>query len=358
MILSPRPHHRPTHPLARPLTHSLTHSLTHALTQGNYYGGAPYLITPLQGLQAYVPDVYFVKGCTPADDTETDIAAAEAAAAGADATVLFVGISGTQERENHDRSDIGLPGAQDLLIDRVSRAAKGPVALVLISGSSVDVSAAHDSAHVGAMLWAGYPGQSGGRAIADVLFGRYSPAGRLPVTFHFANYTQEVDFHDMNMRPNASATHPGRTYRFYRRPVLYPFGHGLSYTSFAYAMRCPTDVPFATAARDLQATRRTPHEAAVVASVTVHVRNTGARPSDHVVLLFVAAPGAGTDGAPAKTLAAFERVRVEVGLRETVELGLTSHHFSLASPESGRFAVRRGPWAVTVGDELCTITVK
>ena len=154
------------------------------------------------------------------------------AAQQADAVVMFLGLTARLEGEEMsvqvdgfrggDRTRIDLPAAQQRLLERIVAVGK-PTVLVLLNGSAVAVNWAQD--RVPAILEAWYPGQAGGSAIADVLFGDYNPAGRLPVTF-YRDVADIPPFDDYRMA--------GRTYRFFKGTPLYPFGHGLSYTTFAY----------------------------------------------------------------------------------------------------------------------------
>eukprot|EP00667_Euglena_gracilis_P002905 EG_transcript_2912 len=349
-----------TLPLPRASIHRLavlgpSANVTRAM-QGNYYGGAPYLVPPLQGLRAWVADIRYVRGCSAVEEDANDFETAAAAAAEADATVLFLGISGTQERENHDRSDIGLPAVQHRLLRAVSRRAKGPLVVVLISGSSVDLSTAAEDPAVGAILWAGYPGQAGGAAIADVLFGAYNPGGRLPVTFHFANYTDAVDFHEMGMRSNASSGHPGRTYRFFEGPVLFPFGHGLSYSTLRYRLECPAAVSLAAAQRSLLATVHAPHTARRLALLRGHVGLVAGPPGSVALLLFLHPPPGRWAGNPQRSLAGFERVAVPGPA--TVAFPVTAHQLAVAAPATGRLEVLPGTWVATLEDQSCQFRVE
>ena len=171
-------------------------------------------------------------------------AEAVAAAQSADAVVLVLGLSAQLESEESslqvegfvggDRTTLDLPKNQQALLEAVVAAAKGkPVVLVLINGSALAVNWADKN--VPAIVEAWYPGQAGGTAVADVLFGKVSPAGRLPVTF-YRSLDQLPPFEDYAMK--------GRTYRYFRGEPLYPFGHGLSYSRFAYAkLRVPAKAP-------------------------------------------------------------------------------------------------------------------
>src|SRR4029078_9796991 len=121
-----------------------------------------------------------------------------------------------------DRTDLKLPGSQQKLLEAVQATGK-PIVLVLTTGSALAVDWAKD--HVTAVLVAWYPGQRGGTAVADVLFGATNPAGRLPVTFYKSD-EKLPDFEDYSMK--------NRNYRYFSGKPLYPFGHGLSYTKFSY----------------------------------------------------------------------------------------------------------------------------
>src|SRR5919205_3380760 len=155
------------------------------------------------------------------------------AAKQSDAVVLVLGLSAQLEGEEMsvrepgflggDRTDINLPARQQALLEAVAATGK-PVVLVLMSGSALAVNWAQE--HVGAIVQAWYPGEEGGAALADVLFGDYNPAGRLPVTF-YKSVSQLPPFDDYRME--------GRTYRYFKGDPLYPFGFGLSYTKFDYS---------------------------------------------------------------------------------------------------------------------------
>lgn len=168
------------------------------------------------------------------------------------------------------------------------------VIFVNCSGSPIAMKA--ETEHCQAILQAWYPGQSGGKAVAEVLFGDYNPAGRLPVTF-YRNLSQLPDFEDYNMA--------GHTYRFFKGKPLFPFGYGLSYTTFKYGkMKLDSSVKVGETAK-----------------ITVPVTNTGSRDGEEVVQVYLKKNGE-TDG-PIKTLRAFKRVRIPAGKTVKVELELT-----------------------------------
>jgi beta-glucosidase len=232
--------------------------------------------------------------------TETLAAEAEAVAKQADAVVMFLGLTANLEGEEMrvqipgfrggDRTSIDLPAAQQSLLERMVELGK-PTVLVLMNGSAVAVNWAQ--ANVPAILEAWYPGQAGGQAIADVLFGDYNPAGRLPVTF----YKSEKDlppFEDYKME--------GRTYRFFKGEALYPFGHGLSYTTFGYKN-------LRTSAERLSAND--------TITVRVDVTNTGKRAGDEVVQLYAQHVGSKVSR-PIRDLRGYQRINLRPGQTRTV----------------------------------------
>ncbi|KAA8545777.1 hypothetical protein F0562_020772 [Nyssa sinensis] len=199
------------------------------------YAGVPCRYTsPLQGLQKYVPTVTYEPGCSNVGCSDaSQIEAAVKAAAAADAVVLVVGLDQSIEREGVDRVNLTLPGFQEKLVMDVANATNRSIVLVIMSASPIDVSFAKKNSKIGGVLWVGYPGQAGGDAIAQVIFGDYNPGGRSPFTWYPQEYVDQVPMTDMNMRANATRNFPGRTYRFYNGKSFYEFGHGLSYSTFS-----------------------------------------------------------------------------------------------------------------------------
>ncbi|KAD2041407.1 hypothetical protein E3N88_41976 [Mikania micrantha] len=142
---------------------------------GNYAGPPCKSIDPLKALQRYVNNTQFHKGCNFVNCTSASIGEAVEVAKKADYVVLIMGLDQGEERENFDRVDLVLPGQQQSLITAVAKAAKKPVVLVMICGGPVDVSFAKSDPKIGGMLWGGYPGESGGVAIAEIIFGDHNP---------------------------------------------------------------------------------------------------------------------------------------------------------------------------------------
>nr|CAJ65921.1 xylan 1,4-beta-xylosidase [Populus tremula x Populus alba] len=207
---------------------------------GNYEGGTPCkYTTPLQGLAASVATTY-LPGCSNVACSTAQVDDAKKLAAAADATVLVMGADLSIEAESRDRVDVLLPGQQQLLITAVANVSCGPVILVIMSGGGMDVSFARTNDKITSILWVGYPGEAGGAAIADIIFGYYNPSthqpGRLPMTWYPQSYVDKVPMTNMNMRPDPSNGYPGRTYRFYTGETVYSFGDGLSYSQFTHEL--------------------------------------------------------------------------------------------------------------------------
>merc|ERR1712137_939852 len=232
-------------------------------------------------------------------------------------------------------------------IDAIVAKAKGPVVLVVMSGGAVDIKKAKSEAGVNAILWVGYPGQSGGHALAEVLFGDVNPSGKLTQTWYPASYVDECSFFDMNMRPNETTGCKGHTYRFYTGETVYKFGDGMSYTKFAYATGLQSTrtieavhVDELIKKGDLDST---------VATINVVVSNTGLMVGDEVTLMFVHPPNAGVDGAPLKTLRAYRRTSLASGEEQQLEFQVKAGDLALTN-SMGLTTTRAGAWRIEIAD--------
>jgi beta-glucosidase len=258
-------------------------------------------------------------------------------AAQADVVVLCLGLTPYVEGEEMpvnvegfvggDRTDIALPKAQQALLERVHALGK-PVVLVLLGGSAIAVGWA--DAHIPAILQAWYPGEAGGTALADVLFGDTNPSGRLPVTV----YKSVAD-----LPPFTDYAMANRTYRYFRGEPLYPFGHGLSYTTFAY-----DNLRF--------------DKAAIMADeplvLTVDVRNTGQRAGDEVVQLYLSYPDTSPRN-PIHQLRGFTRVHLAPGESKTVSFTLPAKELALVN-DAGQRVVEAGEYRVSIGGRQPALT--
>ncbi|PIA36575.1 hypothetical protein AQUCO_03300044v1 [Aquilegia coerulea] len=203
---------------------------------GNYAGVPCRYTSPLDGFND-TTNVIFEPGCLDvACKNETHIFKAMQAAKKADATIIFAGIDLSVEAESLDRVNLSLPGYQEQLINQTAMVAKGPVILVILSAGGIDIGFAKGNPSISSIIWAGYPGEEGGKAIADVIYGNYNPGGRLPVTWYEANYIDQLPMTSMPLRPIDELGYPGRTYKFFNGSTVYPFGYGLSYSTFNYTL--------------------------------------------------------------------------------------------------------------------------
>jgi beta-glucosidase len=254
---------------------------------------------------------------------------AVAAAREADVVVAAVGITSQLEGEEMpvseegfqggDRTSLDLPKPEQALLEAVAATGK-PLVVVLMNGSALSVNWAKE--HANAILEAWYSGEEGGAAIAETLSGKNNPAGRLPVTF-YTGVSQLPHFEDYTMK--------GRTYRYFEGTPLYPFGYGLSYTSFAYSGLKVPEEPVA-AGEPLQA--------------SVTVTNTGKVAGDEVVQVYLKFPA--VPGAPLKALRGFQRVHLEAGASQEVTFELKPRDMSMVT-ELGDPVVPEGEFTLSVG---------
>ena len=255
--------------------------------------------------------------------------AAAAAARDADMVIAVVGITSQLEGEEMhvdepgfnggDRTSLDLPAPEEELVEAVAATGK-PLVVVLTNGSALGVNWAN--AHANAILDAWYPGEEGGTAVAETLSGKNNPAGRLPVTF-YKDVSQLPNFEDYSMK--------GRTYRYFKGTPLYPFGYGLSYTSFSYrALTVPAVAV----------------EAGKSAVVEATVTNTGNRAGDEVAQLYLSFPAVA--GAPMRALRGFKRVHLEPGASAQVQFELGPRDLSMVT-DIGEPIVAAGEYKVSVG---------
>ena len=251
------------------------------------------------------------------------------AARKADVVVAVVGITSELEGEEMqvdepgfkggDRTSLDLPAPEEALIEALAATGK-PLVVVLTNGSALGVNWAKE--HANAILEAWYPGEEGGTAVAETLSGANNPAGRLPVTF-YKDVAQLPAFEDYAMK--------GRTYRYFDGQPLYPFGYGLSYTTFGFKELMLPGAPLG-AGEDLHA--------------SVTVTNTGKVAGDEVVQLYLKFPAVA--GAPSKALRGFKRIHLEAGASQEVHFDLKPRDLSLVT-DVGEPEVPAGEFTVSVG---------
>jgi len=227
-----------------------------------------------------------------------------------------------------DRTDIELPAIQRQLLKALKAAGK-KIVLVNYSGSPIGLEPETQSCD--AILQAWYPGQAGGQAVAEVLFGDYNPAGRLPVTF-YKNVDQLPDFEDYNMT--------GRTYRYFQGEPLFPFGHGLSYTTFTYG-----DVQLPASAKDDETIK-----------ICVPVTNSGKMDGDEIVQVYIKKQS-DTEG-PIKALRAFKRVHIPAGQTIQVELELTPKQLEWWDAETNTMRTQAGKFDIMIGGNSVDLQIQ
>ncbi|GHU83191.1 glycosyl hydrolase [Clostridia bacterium] len=285
---------------------------SHAALEGNYNGTSSRYVTFLEGIRAACAGkarVVYAQGChlyknrvSGLSQPDDRIAEAVAAAEAADVVVLCLGLDATLEGEEGDTSNeyssgdkknLELPQPQRTLLEAVCKTGT-PVVTVLAAGSALRVEEGN------AILCAWYPGQAGGTALADLLFGRLSPSGRLPVTF-YTGVNDLPDFLDYDMR--------GHTYRYFTGKALYPFGYGLGYARFAYA-----DAAWKNGA------------------LGVTLQNTGGIDADEIVQVYIKPQGA-RFAPPNASLCGFARVSLRAGEAKRVEIPVAPQAFLTANDE-------------------------
>ncbi len=296
-----------------------------AALEGNYSGTADRYITFLEGIQdAFDGRVLCAEGCHLYKDRmsglarENDrLAEAETVAEQSDLVILCVGLDAYIEGEegdagnefaSGDKIDLRLPDPQRLLVSKIMEKGK-PVIIVSAVGSAINVEADCD-----AVIHTWYPGQSGGKALADILFGKVSPSGKLPVTF-YADADQLPAFDDYSMA--------GRTYRYTRENILYPFGYGLTYSK--------------TSLSDLVADGK---------QATLHITNTGGVDTDDVVQFYLKDDS--ECAAPYPTLCGFVRVHLRAGETQSVSVEIPELAFTSVDADGVR-AVRGKNYVLYAG---------
>ncbi|NNM89124.1 MAG: glycoside hydrolase family 3 protein, partial [Phycisphaerae bacterium] len=302
---------------------------------GNYTGFARESQTILEGIisaAGAATQVNYVKGCDLAGSRPINTGELNWIIPDADLIIAVLGYTPVLEGEESgdtgdaaadgggDRIRIGLPGRQLELL-QVLHATGKPVVLVLTGGSPIEIGWAKDN--IPAILMAWYPGERGAKAIADVLWGRYNPAGRLPVTF-VKSLAQLPPFQDYSLA--------GRTYRFMTDEPLYPFGYGLSYTTFHY--------------EQLKLSRNKIRPGQSV-QAQVQVMNIGRRAGDEVVQLYVRDVQASVP-VPRHHLAGFQRVHMRAGQRRIVKFDIGPEHLA-AFRDNGDAFIEPGIFLISVG---------
>jgi len=316
--------------------------LADSITMNNYNGKAPECITALAGLRNRAGASVEIRNAlgavipsspphlkskekpapVPVIDHAAERAKAVEIAAKSDVAIVFVGTNGATEQEGHDRKSLGLPGEQEALVEAV--AAANPRTIV-VEMSAGPLTVPWIAEHIPAVLQAWWPGEEGGNAIADVLFGTANPAGRLPCTVYASEeQVPPQDEYDVTK---------GFTYLYLKGAPLYAFGHGLSYTTFAYS-----DLTLSgTDAKDGDT---------ITASVTV--ANTGKRDGDEVVQVYAREPQ-GKVAKPHLRLVGFKRITLKAGEKQAVAIPVEVARMRYWDEATHCFVAEPGGYELKVG---------
>lgn len=299
---------------------------------GNYNGEPSRYTTILEGIRKTVSgqtEVVFNEGCPLKEISNEGFNDAINIARDADVIILVLGISPRLEGEEGDafeaelrgdRLDIGIPGSQVDLLKTLYKLER-PIVLVLTGGSALSFMFAKEN--IPSIVYAWYPGEEGGKAVAEVIFGDYNPAGRLPVTFYKSN-DDLPDIRDYSM--------VGRTYRYFEGEPLYPFGYGLSYTNFEYSsLKISSD--------EIQAGESV--------KVSIDVENIGKKGGEEVVQLYLS-HSFQLFRLPIRELRGFKRISLGVRERKTVVFEINQKDYCIVNMEGERI-IQPGIVTVFVG---------
>lgn len=241
--------------------------------------------------------------------------------------VAVLGINKSIEREGQDRYDIQLPADQREFLQEIYKVNPN-IVVVLVAGSSLAVNWMNE--HIPAIVNAWYPGEQGGTAVAEVLFGDYNPGGRLPLTY-YKSLDELPAFDDYDITK-------GRTYKYFKDDVLYPFGYGLSYTTFKYS--------------DLQVS-----DGEEEVTLSFRLKNTGKRTGDEVAQVYVKLPGR-DEIMPIKELKGFERISLKSGESRTVQIKLRKDLLRYWDEAEGKFVYPSGNYNMMVGASSADIRLQ
>ena len=268
---------------------------------GNYHGVSSKIVNFVEGIAASVDPSTRIEYDLGSDYADTTHFGGIWAAGNSSVTIAVIGLSPVLEGEagdaflsksGGDKRDLSLPASEIAFMKQLRKDVKKPIIAVVTAGSDVDISAIEPFADAIILAW--YPGEQGGNAFADLLFGKISPSGHLPVTF-YRSIKDVPDYKDYSMK--------GRTYRYYSGPVQYPFGFGLSYTTFEYQTQQPPAKNYSS--RD-------------TVSVTLKIKNKGQMDGDEVVQAYIEYPQ--IERMPIKELKGFKRISISKGNEELVSL--------------------------------------
>ena len=299
---------------------------------GNYNGEPSRYTTILEGIRKTVSEqteVVFSEGCPLKETSNAGFNKAINIARDADIVILVLGISPHLEGEEGeafeselrgDRLDINLPGSQEDLLNAIYELER-PIILILTGGSALSIVAAKEK--VLSIVYAWYPGEEGGKAVAEVIFGDYSPAGRLPVTFYKSN-DELPDIRNYSM--------VGRTYRYFEGEPLYPFGYGLSYTNFKYSSLkiSPCEIKKGDSVK-----------------ISVDLENIGKKGGEEVAQLYLS-QNSQLFRLPIRELRGFQRMFLGVNEKKTITFEINQKDYAIVNLEGER-TIQPGRVTISVG---------
>jgi beta-glucosidase len=297
---------------------------------GNYHGVSDKAVNFVEGISKEVgPDtrVEYDMGC---DFSDTTHFGGIWAAGNADITVAVIGFTPVYEGEDGDaflahghgdRKSMDLPASHVAYMQALRKGTKTPIVAVITGGSAVDISAIESYAD--AIIFAWYPGEQGGTALANILFGKVSPSGHLPITF-YKSFNDLPDYSSYAMA--------GRTYRYFNNDVQYPFGFGLSYSSFGYQW---IEKP------------RAVHSVKDTISFKVKIENKGLYDADEVVQAYIEYPS--VDRMPLNELKAFKRVSVTKGKETIVTLTIPVGELQKWDSKTSKWKLYEGAYKIKIG---------
>jgi beta-glucosidase len=298
---------------------------------GNYHGVSSRMVTFVEGITAAAGPAVHIEYDQGCDYKDTVHFGGTWAASNCEATVAVLGLTPVMEGEEGDaflaphggdRTDLGLPAAHIAFLKALRKSiGKKPLILVITAGSAVDLSTVEPYAD--AILLAWYPGEQGGNALADILFGKTAPSGHLPVTF-YRGLGDLPSYADYGMK--------GRTYRYYNGPVLYPFGYGLSYASFGYTWRSQPKNSYTL--KDTLA-------------FSITIDNKGSLDADEVAQAYIEYPT--LERMPVRELKAFQRVSISPGGSRSVSFAIPVSELQKWDLATGKWKLYKGEYRLVLG---------
>lgn len=303
---------------------------------GNYYGVNPKLVTILEGIAGALQpgsQMEYRPGTLLDAENTNPIDWTSSMSKNCDATFVVLGINGLIEGEEGesiaskhfgDRLDYNLPTNQIEFLQKLRKGNTRPIVVIITGGSPMNLAEVHELADAVLLAW--YPGEEGGNAVADIVFGKTSPSGRLPITFP-KSFSQLPPYEDYSMN--------GRTYRFMKEEPLYPFGFGLSYAKFTYS--------------NIKLSNSSINKNQSV-DVEVTVTNAGNSESQEVAQLYVTDLQASTR-TPLYALKGIKRLNLKPGASEAVKFTITPQMLTLIT-DKGESAIEPGDFRISIGGAL------